>query len=159
MFDQNPDVPVQPAIPTSPPIKLWTPRVIAGIAFLLGFPAGIVLAAINWMRMGMKNKVVIFLAGGVVGIVILTIISIFLPGDSERILLILANIGIMIFLYYQVKSDVEAFEVSNNSVEQASELGGCLIGLATLALYITLIFGIGFFIGIVLTLLGIPIPN
>jgi len=159
MFDQPSNAPVQMPSNSIPPIKLWTPRFIAGVSFLLGFPAGIVLASINWFRMGMKNRAITFLLGGTVGIVILTLVTIFLPGDSERFILILVNIGVLIFLYNQVKTDIEDFKSTNPPTEKASELGGCLIGLVTLGFYLVLTFGIGFFIGLVLTILGIPIPN
>ena len=59
----------------------------------------------------------------------------------------------------QVKTDIEDFKSTNPPTEKASELGGCLIGLVTLGFYLVLTFGIGFFIGLVLTILGIPIPN
>ena len=159
MFDQPSDTPIQMPLNSIPPIKLWTPRFVAGVSFLLGFPAGIVLASINWFRMGMKNRALTFLLGGAVGIVFLTLVTIFLSGDTERPILILVNIGVLIFLYNQVKNDVEDFKSTNSATEKASELGGCLIGLATLVSYLVLTFGIGFFIGLVFTVLGIPIPE
>jgi len=159
MFDQSSNASVQMPSNPIPPIKLWTPRFVAGVSFLLGFPAGIVLASINWFRMDMKNRALTFLLGGAAGIVFLTLATIFLPGDTERPILILVNIGVLIFLYNKVKNDIEDFKSTNSSTENASELGGCLIGLVTLGLYLVLAFGIGFFIAIVFSILGIPIPS
>ena len=44
MQEQISNTPMQ-AVPAAPPVKLWTPGFIAGVSFLLGFPAGFVLAA------------------------------------------------------------------------------------------------------------------
>ena len=151
--------PVQPSTPSSPSVKLWTPGLIAGITFLLGFPGGIVLSAINLMRMNMKNKAIAFLAGGAGGIVILTLITLFLPGNYGNFFALVVNIGVLFFLYRQAKADIESFKSSNHAVQNENELVGCLIGLATLVLYVILAFGIGFFIGIVLSILGVPLPQ
>lgn len=64
----------QPLAPSSPPVKLWTPGIIAAISFLLGFPAGIVLASINWMRMNLSNKALTHLIAGGVGTFIVVIL-------------------------------------------------------------------------------------
>lgn len=159
MLDQNSNVPVQPSIPLSPPPKLWTARTIGLITFLLGFPAGIVLASINWMRINMKKKAILYLVGGLAGIIILTIISIFLPSSWGRIFTFVVNLGFVFFLYNQVKTDIENFKSSNNSIEDASQLNGCLIGLGVLVLYLAMVYGIGFFVGIVFYILGIPFPQ
>jgi len=159
MQEQISNPPVQSVTSSSPPVKLWTPRVIGAVTLLLGFPAGIALASINWMRMNLKNKAILFLVGGLAGIVILTIISIFLPGNTGRIFVLVVNFGFLFFLYNQAKTDIEKFKSSNNSIENASELSGCLIGLGVLVLYLVMVYGIGFFLGIILYILGIPIPQ
>lgn len=159
MLDQMNHAPVQPSTPSSPPIKLWTPGYIGAIAFLLGFPAGIVLSSINLMRMNLKNKAIAFLVGGVIGVVALTIFYIFLPGDYGSFFALVVNLGILFFLYRQAKADMENFKSANHVVQKENEIGGCLIGLVTLVLYAALSFGVGLFIGIVLTVLGIPIPQ
>ncbi len=158
MFDQAYQ-PVQSSVPSAPPVKLWRPGLIAAVTFLLGFPGGIVLQSINLMRMNLKNKALAYVIGGVMGIVILTILSVFLPGQFGNYLVLVANIGILFFLHRQAKSDIENFKSTNHTVQNENELVGCLIGLVTLVLYGALAFGIGLFIGIFLSVLGIPLPQ
>ena len=154
MLDQVSNEPVQPQMPSSPAIKLWAPGFIAGVTFLLGFPAGIVIASINWMRMNMNNKALTYLIGGAVGAFVFVIALILLPSGIGNVIGLATNIGILFYLRKQMEQDIEIFKVSNN-VENAGQLGGCLIGLGMLVLFLILIFGISF----VIAVLGVPIPD
>jgi len=154
MQEQISNTPVQSVTSSSPPIKLWTPGFIAGVTFLLGFPAGIVIASINWMRMNLSNKALIHLVVGAVGSFIFVIVLILMPGNAARGLGLLVNLGILFYLRQQMIKDLAGFKVSNN-VQDAGQLGGCLIGLGMVILYLMLAFGIG----IVFALLGVPIPE
>jgi hypothetical protein len=158
MSDQSSNTPLQLPTTSIPPIELWTPGFIAVVTFFLGYPAGIVLASINWFRMGLKDRVIKFLLGGLLGIVFLTLVTIFIPGDSDRIIIFLVNIAVLYLLYNQVKADIEDLKSTRVSTEKAGELGGCLIGLVTAGIYLALIIGTAFFIGIILINLGIPLP-
>jgi hypothetical protein len=154
MLNQMNEVPVQSSIPSTPPIKLWTPGFIAGITFLLGFPAGLVIASINWMKMNLSNKAILHLVLGAVGTFIFTVILILIPGTAGRIAGLAVNLGILFYLQQQMKQDIERFK-SSNLVENAGQLGGCLIGLVVLLLFL----GMAVVIGIILALLGVPIPE
>lgn len=154
MSEQISNTPMQAPTPSSPPVKLWTPGFIAGVTFLLGFPAGIVIACINWMRMKMNDKAVLHLFIGAAGTVVFTIILILLPSTPGRVLGLLGNLGVLYYLRQGMKKDLENFKLSN-SVEDAGQLGGCLIGLGTLVLLFILVFGLAF----ILALLGIPTPD
>ena len=154
MLDQDSNIPVQSPMSSSPPIKLWTPGFIAGVSFLLGFPAGIVIASINWMRMNLTNKALTHLIGGAVGIFIFVLAVLLMPGAAGRFIGLLANLGILFYLQRQMKKDIETFKVSND-VEDAGQLGGCLIGLGTLLLFLIAVFGLSF----VLVILGVPMPE
>jgi hypothetical protein len=145
----------QPLAPSSPPVKLWTPRIIAAIALLLGFPAGIALASINWMRMKMNNKALTHVIAGIVGTFILMVLLILLPGNVGTILGLVTNIGTLLYLHREMNKDLEIFKASNNTVEKANELGGCLIGLGILALLFLSVVVLLF----VLAVLGVPIPE
>jgi hypothetical protein len=154
MLDQVPNAPIQSSMPSSPPIKLWTPGFIAGVTFLLGFPAGIVIASINWMRMKLNDKAVIHLIGGAVGAIVFLLVIMLTPGTFGRLIAFVANLGILFYLQQQMKRDVEVFKISNN-VENAGQFGGCLIGLGVLAAYLVMAFVLAF----VLVVLGVPIPE
>jgi hypothetical protein len=154
MLNQMNNAPVQSSIPSTPPIKLWTPGFIAGVTFLLGFPAGLVIASINWMKMNLSNKAIIHLVLGAVGAFIFLIVLILIPGTAGRIVGLVVNLGILFYLQQQMKKDIETFK-SSSPVENAGQLGGCLIGLVVLALFV----GMAFIIGFILVMLGVPIPE
>ena len=154
MLDQVPNEPVQLSMPSSPPIKLWTPGFIAGVTFLLGFPAGIVIASINWMRMNLNNKALVHLIAGGVGAIIFVLILMLTPGTAGRSLGLIVNVGILFYLQQQMKKDLEYFKASND-VENAGQLGGCLIGVGILVLFLVAVFVISF----ALAFLGVPIPD
>ena len=153
MQEQISNTPMQ-AVPAAPPVKLWTPGFIAGVSFLLGFPAGFVLASINWIRMKMNDKAMIHLViGGIITLIFIPLL-IFTSSTIGRVVGIVFNLGTLFYLQQQMKKDLETFQLQNK-VEKAGELGGCLIGLGILVTFlivvIVLIFG--------LTMLGVPIPE
>lgn len=154
MFDQNSNAPVRSSVPASSPVKLWTPGFIAGVTFLLGFPAGIVIASINWMRMNLNNKALVHLIAGAAGTFIFVLVLLLIPGTGGQALGLIVNIGILFYLQQQMKKDLEFFKASN-AVENAGQVGGCLIGLGILVLFLILVFGLSF----VLVILGVPIPE
>jgi len=155
MFDQTSNVPVQSEMPSSPPIKLWTPGFITGVTFFLGFPTGIAIAVINWMRMKMNDKALMHLIIGGAVTFIFVIILMLTPGTVGRGLGLLFNFGALFYLQKQMKQDIENFKMSSNVVENASQIGGCLIGLGILVLFLVFAFGFAF----VLAILGVPMPD
>ena len=146
---------IRPSVPASPSVKLWTPGIIAAISFLLGFPAGIVLASINWARMNRNNKALAHLLGGAIGTFIFILLLILLPSNVGSILGIATNLGTLFYLHREMKRDIESFQASNRTVAKANELGGCLIGLGMLLLVAISIVVLTF----VFAVLGIPIPE
>jgi tetratricopeptide (TPR) repeat protein len=95
-----------------PIIKLWTPTTLGVLTFFLGFPAGIALATINWIKMGMARKVIPHILTGITGSVAL----ILLPNNLGRIVGLALSWGYIAFFRSQMKSDLEKldrFEVRN----------------------------------------------
>src|SRR5688572_21441895 len=152
MSEQISNIAVQPSVPSSPPIALWTPSAIAGITFFLGFPAGIVIASINWMRMNLKNKALTHLIAGAVGTFIFLVALLLMPGSVGTTLALVFNLGTLFYLRNQMKNDLESFKVSNNNIANANWFGACLIGLVILVLYFVLAFALAF----VFASLGVP---
>jgi hypothetical protein len=146
--------PLAQPLASSPPVKLWTPGVIAGISFFLGFPAGIVLASLNWMRMKMNNKALTHLIAGAVGTFVLVVVLLLIPGNVGRFLALAINLGTLFYLRQQMNRDLDHFKASN-MVEKANDLGGCLIGLGIFILFLILAFGLAF----VFAILGVPMPE
>lgn len=140
--------------PSVASVKLWTPGFIAAVSFLLGFPAGIVLASINWTRMKLNNKAMAHLIGGAILTFIFVLILILTPSTVARVVGIVFNLGTLFYLQQQMKKDQAGFQMSN-PVEKAGELSGCLIGLGILLVFLVSVFILIFG----LTMLGVPIPE
>ena len=95
------------------------------------------------------------LIAGTVATFIFIVLLILLPGNFGTILGLATNIGTLLYLQHEMKKDIELFKASNNAVEKANELGGCLIGLGILVLLVITVFGIA----LVFAVLGVPIPE
>jgi tetratricopeptide (TPR) repeat protein len=87
-------------------IKLWTPNTIGTLTFFLGFPAGITLAAINWIKMGMTRKVIPHIVIGIAGVLAL----IFFPDNIGRIVGLALSWGYIAFFRQQMKSDIQKLD-------------------------------------------------
>jgi len=107
-----------------PTIKLWTPNTIGVLTFFLGFPAGITLATINWIKMGMTRKVIPHIFIGIAGIVAV----IFLPDTPGRIVGLTLTWGYIAFFRQQMKSDME--KLDRFDVRKARWYSGFLMSVA-----------------------------
>ena len=135
-------------------VKLWTPTTIGFITFFLGFPGGIVLSSINWMRMGLEKKALAHLIGGVLGALIFILLIIFLPSSIGRFVGFGANLAMLAYLNRQMRKDIGNVTPSYR-VQNAHWFGGCLIGLVCLGFFMAASFGLGIFF----LVLGVPIPE
>ncbi len=135
-------------------VKLWTPGFIAAVTFFLAFPAGIVLAAINWWRMKMKDMAIIHLVVGALGTVILIAALVLTPGTVGGLFALAINLGVLFYLRWRMEKDIQIYQATSR-VEKAGWPGGCLIGVGIVILY----YLFAFFFGIVLAILGVPIPE
>jgi tetratricopeptide (TPR) repeat protein len=126
-----------------PALKLWTPRTIGVMSYLLGFPSGITLAALNWMRMGLRRKAVLHIIAGLIGLWLMAAFS-----DSFRTaLVILINIGSGLYLGAAMRKDIEVVEAARIQYSHwASGLGVVIGGLAIL---LVVFYGLGFVEGLI----------
>lgn len=123
-----------PAIEDEPdvPLKLWSGWQVGWIAFLLGFPGGLALAARNGSRMGRRYWAALHLFAGGLGFALL----ILLPDNAGRGLTALLNIGLPFYLYRQTESDIAWLEAAGRPVQTASWASGIVTSLAATALFI-----------------------
>ena len=157
----NQSLPTSALPPTSSslPAKLWTVQVISSTTFFLGFPAGIVLACLNWMRMNVKKKALTYLIACVVGVFVFSFLAIVLPQIGGIILVLVADFGTLFLLQKVMKADIARFKADNKIVQNANWFGGCLIGLVVLVLFVGIVFVMTFGIGFLSQILGVPIPK
>jgi hypothetical protein len=117
------DAPGPPGGPgeTGWPIRLWRPADVGVVSFLLGFPAGLGLAARNGWRLGRRGRSCAQLAAAVVGLLIISLSSL-----NSGIAAVL-NIAIMVYVYRQTVVDIRRAQQAGSVVER----GGVPSGLAT----------------------------
>jgi len=103
-------------------IRLWSARDVGLISFLLGFPAGLGLAAVNWYRLGRRPLAYAHLLAGVIALLVIGLWT-----DASTGLSAALNVGFAVYLYVQVKAALE--RATRDGVSIAG--GGVGAGLAT----------------------------
>ena len=128
-----------PSSQASPTIKLWTPKTISFLTIFSGFPSGVTLAFINWLKMGMKGKAFTQVLGGVIGILILFI----LPQGVASIFGIVLNLGYMAYLRQQMTRDIEKITGYNN-IKYHHWFSGLLISLTGWVVFLIMAISVVF---------------
>jgi hypothetical protein len=115
------------------PVALWKPHVVGGVTLLFGFPGGIVLASLNWLRMGRPLKAFGHLAVGGLLAAIFFALSFALPPEAAAVLVpafaLLANAAILLYLLEATDSDVRRYMPRTDETRTASWLVGGLVGM------------------------------
>jgi len=120
--------------PSATEVELWTPRYVGLTAALIGYPGGVVLAALNWRRMNQSRKAIVHLVAAVIGTCLIVV------GPS--------GIGIFVwiivayYLYRVQKGDQASFSLVGGVTERSGP-GGTLIALAATLLTVVLIAASG----------------
>ena len=123
-------------------IKLWSPRDVGVISFLLGFPAGLGLAARNSFRLGRRRTAYAHLAVGAIGLLLLAV----LPGQSTGLAALL-NITIAIFLYRETRTTFRSLALSGRPIEPGGVLAGFATSLGAWALLLAPALAVGVALG------------
>jgi len=113
-------VPPQPPPPSS--IELWKPLNIGVASVILGFPGAVILAALNWHRMGRTGKAILHLIAVVIGTWALVLGDVGFGG-------LLISVVVGYYLYRAQQSDQSAF-VATGRVTERNGLVAVVIALA-----------------------------
>ncbi len=133
-------VPCVPDVqPSASPYKLWTPRQIAVLSFFMGYPSGLVLSSINWIRMGETGTAIIHLIAGFLLMTVWTFILGFGQASCGLWLGLALNIGFCFYLYQQMKSSINNAERDGHEIMHAAWRSGCLTGVVTFFAFILLL--------------------
>lgn len=124
---------VSPDIQNAPTIKLWSPTTIGFITFFLGFPNGIILASINWIRMDMKGKAFVNIAGGIVGILVIMTV----PDNFGRLIGLVINVAYVAYLRKQMENDIGKITVSH--VQYSHWFSGLLICVVAIVIMVLIV--------------------
>ena len=132
-------------------LELWTPAMVGWITFLLGFPSGVLLACLNWQRMGLKNKARLHALLTVLGIVVLT--SVILTSSTAiGFAGLIANLFVVFYLRNETASDTQLFEATGYEIKEANTSLGCLLSLLGILVFVVAVF----LVSMVFALLGLP---
>ena len=99
-------------------VRLWQPREVGIASFLLGFPGAVGVVARNAWRIGRRRTAFLYLAAGVVLLLVLLLLPI------PRALLVALNTGIAIALYALVKRQIAVVTGRGGRAEPASGASG-----------------------------------
>jgi hypothetical protein len=117
--------------PSTAPVTLFTPRQVFYLSFLTGWPTGLVMASINWSRMGSAGTAVVH---WVAGSILFGLWSFVLRDSSVSCgswLGLIIHIGFCLYIYQQMKQSHKAFHLEGNQTRPAKWKSGCLAALAT----------------------------
>jgi hypothetical protein len=110
-------------------IELWTPRGIGWASVLLGFPGALVLAALNWRRMGRRDKALAHLAAAVAGTWALFFVNAPIG--------VAVGVGVGYYLYRTQRRDQAPLAAVGRVTERNGLLGAVLAITSTLALVVS----------------------
>lgn len=141
MFVHIPSPEPAPAPPAAPPpfttVRVWSPMTIRLITFLFGFPVGVILAAINWRRLGLHRKAAAHLVGGGWMLFGLSTSDLWLP---DPLFILLIGIGLFVtmplYLGREVARDIAACQTATQPVLEANGWQGFLLGFGLSVGYI-----------------------
>jgi hypothetical protein len=125
------------------PMALWTPKGIGVVSAVLGFPGAVVLAALNWRRMGRTRKAIVHLAAALIVTWALFLAAVYADVRSGGFLI---GLGVGYYLYRAQRTD-QAPYVALGRVTERSGLAGALIAIVASVL----IFGSGVVIAVAAT--------
>jgi hypothetical protein len=121
-------------------IELYTPATLGWVAFFCGLPAGFVLAALNYQRMGEGDKAGMRLAGAA-GLLAALLFSTFALGSLGGLLNLAIYVGGIIFLVKDARSSSADYRTAHPAYE-AHGFQGFLIGLGVAVACSVAIFGL-----------------
>ncbi len=140
---------------SSPNVRLWSLPLIGAVTVLTTFSAGILLASINWRRMGLQHKANKWLIGGLIAVALYAVLIVFVPSAIALQIHLIANVVAFFALQREMKPDLQAFQASNPTLPSAHWLSGCAI-----ALFVSIVLAAAILsITIVLSLMGVPLPE
>ncbi|MFL5646237.1 MAG: hypothetical protein ACJ78L_12865 [Chloroflexota bacterium] len=109
-------------------VALWSPGGIGIASFLLGFPGGLVLAALNWQRMGRPAKAIVHVIAGIAAMWAL----VFTPTLASAGLVI--GIVVAFYLYRVQRTDQAALLAAGRVTERNGLLGVVIAIVATIGI-------------------------
>ena len=126
------------------PLALWSASEIGIGSALLGFPAGLGVAARNWYRLGQRGRAYLHLLVGAIALTVL-----FFAGLPAAVNLVI-SLATSIYLYLQVKADHARLSAEGRPVVRAggaaalaTAVGGWLLLLAPAFLLVTTLSFLG----------------
>ena len=134
----------EPSAAPAQPLALWSASEIGIGSFLLGFPAGLGVAARNWYRLGQHRRAYLHLLIGAIALTVILLVR--LPTAVSLGI----SVAVSAYLYLQVKADHVRLSAAGRPVVRASgpaalatALGGWLLLAAPAVLLLTTLSFLG----------------
>lgn len=110
-------------------LTLYSASKVALISFLFGFPAGLMVASVNWSRMGLGNKIKPHLVAAVVASLALGFVAASPLRPCSTVLGLLFSLAFSFYLYRTTENDIDSFSKRDVYFEDGGWLGGFAFGL------------------------------
>jgi hypothetical protein len=105
---------------------LFSPRQIFFLSMITGYPTGLVLSSINWIRMGMTGTAVLHWLAGVI---LLTLWSF-----GGNVIGSVLDIAFCVYLSQQMRQNIKQFKLDGNEIRPVSWKRALAYSLATLGI-------------------------
>lgn len=122
-----------------PNARLWGATLVGVIALVCAFPAGMVLAVMNWQQMGLLRKARRTLYAAVALAYLFVVVLLLLPPGVAQIFYFGANIAAFFLLRRELDRDADAYAYAGLVAQPANPLVALAIGLGLLVLLILLV--------------------
>ncbi len=121
-----------------PNARLWGTTLIGVLTVICAFPAGMVLAIINWQQMGLLAKARRYLYGTVAATYLFVLILLLVPAGFGQIVYFAVNIGCFFLLRRELERDADAYAYAGYEALPANPFLGVAIAVGLLLLLILL---------------------
>ncbi|MHB8644321.1 MAG: hypothetical protein ACYDAR_00870 [Thermomicrobiales bacterium] len=126
-----------PALTPLQPVTAWSGRAVGWVTVFFGFLPGLILSAINWVRLETHKKAVGHLVAGIVAFILYILAVAKFPVSIVAFLLI--NVGIGYYLYFVNAKDLDEAGGVTKQVTIASAWTAVALGAVCLVVSLLLI--------------------
>lgn len=126
----------------STPVRLFSPRQVFVLSAVSGWPTGLVLASVNWIRMGNQTTAIVHWMAGILLFIPMTLWSLSAGGDAPIALVDLAiHFGVCLYLQNLTAHSIKNFASEGKPANPAPWATGCLLAVLTpLIIFLVVVF-------------------
>jgi hypothetical protein len=128
--------------PSSEPVRLFRPRQVFILSAVSGWPTGLVLSSINWIRMGNPSTAVVHWVVGAIVSIPMILWSLTAGGGAPIALVdLVIHFGVCLYLQNLTAQSIRNYTSEGRPASSESWAGGCLIAVLTpLMVFLAVLF-------------------